>query len=167
MFDFDSLEPQEFEFQFRGETYVIKEATVDQGAQFRNRQARAAKFQDGELSGVEGIADAEVWFAGECLHLRKGGRDVPVTGAALRKWPQRTWKPVYEKARELSGMKDEEDNDPEFLRKRIKLDTKRLRQLERGEGSLKNSPGSTEDGSSSAENGAEASGSSAGGLELS
>lgn len=78
---FDDLEPQQREFEYKGKTYILTEASADAAAKYRNASLRAAKMNDGKITGMDGLADAEpilvarcVFEAGENKELRLDGQ---------------------------------------------------------------------------------------------
>lgn len=55
--DFDDLQPVSVTFSYRKKQYVLKEASEDAAAKYRNAQLRATKMSDGKVTGVDGMAD--------------------------------------------------------------------------------------------------------------
>jgi hypothetical protein len=109
---FDSLEPQEVPVTIAGKQYVLREASEDVACKFRNAAMRAARMTEGKVVGVDGLADAEPVLVGGCLFEKvesehKGETKVgwaAVGVAAVRTWPARIVKPLFERAKAMSDL---------------------------------------------------------------
>lgn len=129
------LEPKSVRVTLAGEPYLLREASEDAACRFHNAAMRAAKMSDGKVTGVDGVADSEPILVAGCLFklVKVKGRDVeqPVSLQFVRDLPARVVKPLFERAKRISGL----DEEPEsVLRKRIAEDTKKLDELIRSKG---------------------------------
>lgn len=108
-----SLDEQSFPLTIAGERYIIVEASEDAAKKYKNTAMRATKFSDkGKPSGVDGLADVEPLLVSMCLFkLDETGARSPVLLSTVLKWPHRVVEPIYQKARELSGLKEDKDEE--------------------------------------------------------
>lgn len=106
-----SLDEQTFDLSVAGDKYVIVEASEEAAKRYKNTAMRATKFSDkGKPSGVDGLADVEPLLVSMCLFkVGVDGARTPVPLATILKWPHRVVEPIYQKARELSGLKDQDE----------------------------------------------------------
>lgn len=152
---FEDAEPVEVPVRIGNRRYMLCEASEDAACKYRNASTACARFDGGKMVGIQGpIADVEPLLVSLCLfelYDHQGEtRRRPVTLTQVRSWPSRVVKPIYEKARELSRLK--EDDEPEVLERRIATDQQRLAAIRAGtvdtaEGEAKNLPASTTDNS--------------------
>lgn len=128
-FDFDLTE-RTFPLKIQGEDYVLVEADEDSAKRYKNAAMRSTKFgAEGKPSGVDGLADIEPMFVSMCLFKLDAVQNRhPVPLKTILSWPHRIIDPMYRKARELSGMKD--DDESEIVKKLLK---KRLASLKETE----------------------------------
>ena len=139
---FESLEPVTFPFKIKDAKtnsfiqYYLREATEDAAVKYRNAAMRAARFTDGKLSSVEGVADVEPLLVSLCLYQITPKGDVPVQLATIRGWPARIVKPLFEKAKQLSNL--DEGEDEAGIQKQIEDLSERLAKMREDKNKEKN-----------------------------
>lgn len=118
--EFD-LTPTTVPVRISGADYVLKEASGAVATTWRNSVFRSTKVDaNGRPSSYEGIAEAEPLLVSLCLH-DANGKLVPIQ--TVKSWPARIQKSLFEKAKEISGLDEEET--PEKLKEGMsKLQTK-------------------------------------------
>ena len=139
VFGFDSLEPIEVPFKFRGKDYVLREATEATACQYRNAILRVARVEDGKFSAGDGFADTSAILVAGCLFEANG--DKPVDVKTVRSWPARVVKQFFAKAKEISDL-DEKETPETLTEKILELQEQRSKLLA-GESPEKNLPGVT------------------------
>lgn len=158
-FDFGGLEPRSVPVKYEGKNYVLREASEDAHVKYRNAVLRASKLNEkGNISSMDGMADSEPILVAACLFEQytdaKGAqRERPMLVNQILQWPTRVVKPLYEKAKEMSDINQDETKDQ--LKKTIENARKKLEKLEAAEAGNesqgKETPASTETTSNSAE----------------
>jgi hypothetical protein len=153
-FDFSDLKPTEIPVVSPdGGKYVLREASVGAATCYENAQARAIKFDDGKMIGLDGIYDADLVLLSQCLHkcdnagtpkMDTSGNPYPTDVAIIKKWPPKMYKALVTKLKEISPDLERADTE-EVLVKQIENITKRLETLRKskGEDPAKNSQGAT------------------------
>jgi len=115
-----------------GKDYVLCQANGDTVAKFNSARARCARYQDGGMSGVEGLGDLEPMLVSMCMFEDKGDGtpdpQKPIKGTLLRAWPGPVMKTLFNKAKEISEI--DLDNDLASLRKQRDALDKQIRQIE-------------------------------------
>ncbi len=130
-FDFSDLKTAEKVLKYKGETYVVTEASTAAAVAYRNASLKCAKLSDGKVIGMDGAADLEPLLVNLCTFKTNpaGERtmeNVPIT--TIRSWPARIIKPVFEWIKEVSELSDNET--PDDLRKQIAKLQEKLDKLE-------------------------------------
>lgn len=131
--DFSDLEPKQTEvFKIGPNNYVLREATEDAAVKFRNAGMRGMRMVDNKVVGMDGVADAAPLLVSLCIFqvLEGNGKDPiykTVKLETIRSWPTRIVSRLFDIAREMSGL-DEDDNEETIL-KRIEKDNKKLYEL--------------------------------------
>jgi len=106
-FDFDSMETIEVPVKFKGMDYVLREATSGAAKDFANaRIARVKMSSTGEATSYGSLGDLEPLLVSMCLFELNGK---PVTVKFVESMPYRIQKTLYDKAKDISGM---DDDDP-------------------------------------------------------
>lgn len=110
MFKFEKLERQEIPFKYDGKNYVLREATGGAGKQFQNARASCIVMgQDGKPAGLRNVGNLEPMLVHLCVFEEKAeGRFVQVSQATVEGWPYKVQKELFEKAKEISGIEDED-----------------------------------------------------------
>jgi hypothetical protein len=113
---FDTIDLQEVPVQIAGKHYTLREASGEAARRYRNALLRAAKLgPDGKPKSIDGMADAEMILVNECL-VDKSGRKTPIQ--VLGSWPAGVIKRLFNKAYEISDLREGEEDTVEGLRKR-------------------------------------------------
>lgn len=130
----DDLEPITINTQYLGRSYVIKEASGDVVARWKNMMAKEVRMRDGSVVGLNNVADFEPILVSMCLFENTGSQEKPVPVVVIRSWPNRVVTRIFETVKSISGLDD--DNNVESLDKKIKdLQDKRAALLRaRGDG---------------------------------
>lgn len=106
-FDFDSIETIEIPVKYKSVDYVLREATSGAAKEFANaRISRVKMSSTGEATSYGSLGDLEPLLVSLCLFELSGK---PVTVKFVEAMPYKVQKALYEKAKEISGM---DDNDP-------------------------------------------------------
>jgi len=139
---FDDLSLIEVSVRIKDVQYVLREGTAEAVRQYRNSIVRSTKLGvDGRPTSIDGIADCDLLIVSLCLfeHYKKGDKDYerPVPLAALRLWPDRVVKNLCERAKLITGIKEQDDSE-ETLVSRIERDQRRLELLRAGKSPAKN-----------------------------
>jgi hypothetical protein len=144
--NFESLEPTTVPVTFKGRKYVLKEASSDATCKWRNSGLQGAQVRDGKVSSLGNVADLEPLLVSLCLFDVTDGGEKPVPLKTVREWPYKVVSALFNRARDISGLAEEEDTE-ESLTKRIDELTAKRERLLSGESDSKNSPESTPAGS--------------------
>lgn len=136
-FDFTSLEPVEDEVVIQGQEYVLREADNKTAVAYRNAMMRAARMDDqGRVSMMDGMADAEPVLVHGCLFHKPTKFDsrgnpvwVPVVPAWVNSLPHRIIKPLFERARDISGLGSEKETPESLARKIADMERRRKKLL--------------------------------------
>jgi hypothetical protein len=140
-FTFD-LTPIEIKVKVGERHYILREATGEAARTYRNQMTDCLTLGDsGKPRKVSGIASLEPLLVSLCLFDQAGNL---VPESILIKWPARILRKLYDKAKLISLIDDEDETVESLTKERDKLD-KKLKELA-DEGSSKNSS-DTEGGS--------------------
>jgi hypothetical protein len=106
-FDFSGIEIKEITVVGPNKVeYTLREANGRTAKEHRNALMSSARFgPDGKCIGLESLASVESKFVASCL-WDKQGRNPSFT--LVEQWPARIQKKLYEKAKELSDMGEEQ-----------------------------------------------------------
>lgn len=141
---FESLEPIEIKVSIAGKDYLLREASEQAARVYRNASIAGARLQDGSLSEMPGdMAGVQSLLLSYCLfHVNdRGIATKAVDRKVILGWLSRVVKPLFEKAKEISELGEEEDT-PESLNKQKQDIEDRIAKLQE-EDSAKNEPGAT------------------------
>ena len=138
----DDLAPIEVQVTIKNEPYVLREASAGAAIAYANARMRAAKMNDGKLSGFDGMFDADAVLLSLCLHpVDKGTQRVKLDAngnpfstpiQTIKGWLNRVYKPLFDKVKEISpGLEEKETRD--VLRKQLENIQKKLDDLEKKE----------------------------------
>jgi len=106
-FDSESFLPTEVPVKYKQTDYVLREATSGAAKDFANaRIARVKMGSAGEPTAYGSLGDLEPLLVSMCLFELSGK---PVTMKFVELMPYRMQKALYDKAREISGL---DDDDP-------------------------------------------------------
>lgn len=106
-FDFNDITPQSIPVKVGGNDYTLWEASADAACRYRNKHFGAARYEDGKLSRIGDIADADITLLAACL--LSDGTKQPVPLDVVKKWPERITKPLVQWVKEHSDMDDADD----------------------------------------------------------
>lgn len=150
-FDDDAPVQSEIPVTYQKTEYVLVEASGEVATRYQNAIFRSSKLDDGKLVGMDGLADASLILVSGCLFPVKDGKRGPnVSLATVKSWPNRLVKQLFETARDMSDLGD--NDTVESLEKQIAGLQKRLKTLrEKGKSpeelAAGNEPGAGTDGS--------------------
>lgn len=115
---FDSLVPLEVPVRIKMKDgtirqFVLKEAHAEAARQFRNCATRAAKMTDGRVTGVDGIADAELLLVSLCIFRRDEKADgttmdVTISQGDIRTWKSKVVTTLFNRVKEISDLSEDE-----------------------------------------------------------
>lgn len=108
-FDFDSVVTAHIPVRIDGKDYLLKEATGEASVKFRNACMKVMAFQDGKLSRVGDLANAEILLVALCMTDAEGK---PVSEATVKGWPAKVVKKLFLKVKEISEMDDKQSEGP-------------------------------------------------------
>lgn len=143
-FDYDNIEVQVRTVKFKGERFLLTEASENAGRVYRALATRALRMNDGKVSGVGGeIADIQSVVVGECLFqtvgndgtnvLMSGNTPMKVPLERVQRMPTRVVKEMFDWIKKVSDL-DEKEKSPEEIRKQIVELQKKLEKVESVEG---------------------------------
>lgn len=132
-FDFSDLTPKTATVSFQGRSFVLKEATEDQAVKFKNMSAKAAKFKDGDLTGIEGAANVEPFLLSLTMVELIDGKEMPVQESFVRTLPSRVVSPLFDWVRDASGLGGKETLES-VNKKLADLEKKKAELIKEGNG---------------------------------
>lgn len=93
-----------------GEEYVLCEASGETARKYKNRQAEMVTMADGKVTKITKPADLEPLLVSLCLKkVIEGGNRKSVSLAVIGEWPAKTVTNLADKAKEISGLGDDEN----------------------------------------------------------
>ena len=110
-YEFDLTETT-FPVTLNKQNYLLVEANSETGTQFKAQTLKGITMDQHEngtkkINGLENIAGNEAYLVSRCLFkLDDAGWRHAVDLATVKSWPNRIVKALYEKAREISGLKE-------------------------------------------------------------
>lgn len=149
--NFDDLSLIEVPVTIAGKKYVLREASEATAAAYRNASIAGAKMEDGRVSelprnlgGLQSLLVSQCLFPYVVVDSEVGSTisSIPVARSLINGWPSRIVKPLFEKAKEISEL-DEDESLEALIKQRNRLN-ERIVNLE-GE-PAKNAPRSMVDG---------------------
>lgn len=145
--NFDNLSLIEVPVSLEGKKYVLREADEDTATAYRNATIAGAKMEDGQVTGMpSNLGGVQSLLVSRCLFpLDKDGAPLPnsVARKTVMGWPSRVVKPLFEKAKEISEL-DEDESLEDMVKQQAKLAKKIAKMREE---SAKNALSATTDGS--------------------
>ena len=145
------LEIIEVPVMLGGKSFVLKEATGAAACKYRNAMlGHTVLGESGKPVSIKGMADIEPLLVSLCLFEIITNEDSDqivekqLTVKDVGKWPAKVVTSLFEKAKEISNLSDEEDTEESLVKEQEELD-KRVKELK--ESKAKNSPNNTTDGS--------------------
>lgn len=111
--NFDDLSLIEVPVTIAGKKYVLREASEATAAVYRNASIAGAKLEDGKLSEMpKNLGGIQSLLVSRCLlacDTETGEAVNPVSREIINDWPSRIVKPLFEKAKEISELDEDED----------------------------------------------------------
>lgn len=152
-FNFD-LTPVEVQVTVNdGETsqkYALREATEAVAAEFRNARIKGARLDGRNVVGLpEDLAGVQSLLVGACLfRYKEDGTPghIAVGRIVVAGWPARIVKPLFEEAKKISQLDEEEQTLQGLLEQRADVD-ERIGDLQQAEARAKNLSNGTTGGS--------------------
>jgi hypothetical protein len=145
--NFDDLSLIEVPVTIAGKKYVLREADEDTAAAYRNAAIAGARIEDGQLTEMpSNLAGVQSLLVSRCLFpCAESGSpsSKPVPREVVGSWPSRIVKPLFERAKEISEL-DEDETLEGLVEQQAKLG-KRIAKMRKE--SAKNAPSATMDGS--------------------
>jgi len=143
--DFEDLTPIELPVKIAGKEYLLREASGEDARIYNNARMRGVQMEgDKILSLPEDSAGIPSLLVSRCLWETKDGK--PTARVAIQKvrgWPERVIKPLFEKAKDISELQDEDTE--EGLYKQMADLRERMKKLKE-RSAVKNVLEGTEDG---------------------
>lgn len=143
-FDEDDLRRFEMPVTMGQRKFILREALHGQVKAWRNYQARSSRFTaDGKFAGVGNIADADSYLLAACtVELMPDGTERQVTQEEIAHsktgWKEKVVRPMLTTLKEVSGIKDEEEESEEYLVNKIEELQSKLDKVRQGHSPLKN-----------------------------
>lgn len=130
-----NLEPMEFKLERlvvpvklidpetnKADNYELREATGADATKFRDFIVQRTKLgPNGKPQSMGAIAGSEPMLVSMCLFYGDTNKNVPEN--VVRKWPARIQKELFQRAKEISGLKEELEGDDEDSAKNEPDDT--------------------------------------------
>ena len=139
----DDPKPRQFNVRYGGKAYVAVEASEGAAVAYNNAMMRAMKMSgQGNITGVDGMAEVEPILVGHCLYEATPAGTLPLdqTGdplasalvppQAIRRWPSRVVKPIFDRIKAISDLGGEETE--EALEKQVRDAQDRLAKYREG-----------------------------------
>jgi hypothetical protein len=92
-----------------GENYILKEATGRAAKIYNNARIEGVMLEAGQPKTIKGIGGLEPLLVSLCLWA---DNDRPVTQQFIEGWPSKVVKKLYNKAKEISDLDEEEKESP-------------------------------------------------------
>lgn len=126
---FDDVTPMEVPVRIGDRQYILREADEGAACAYRNAIINSARTNDqGKVIGHDGLADVEPLLVSLCLYRANGEGKMALTKegapdrsyllgmAGVKALPSRVVKPLFERAKQISGLDDRtaagEGSDP-------------------------------------------------------
>jgi hypothetical protein len=129
VFSTEDLEPIVISVTVGDKEYTLREASGDAGIKWHNACTKCFKTsKEGGIASIEGLADTEALLVSLCL-TDKVGRQVSIN--TIRGWPYKVQKHIFEAAKEISNLNEDEKTEEQLELKianlKEKLDVIRAR----------------------------------------
>ncbi len=104
--------------------YILREASGKAACLYRNAMfSHTALGPEGNPVSFKGMADIEPLLVSLCLFRAEG--NVPITIEAVREWPSRILTSLYDKAKEISNLAEDEDTTESLIKEQKALDKRK------------------------------------------
>ena len=105
-----SLDVIEIPIKVGDKDYVLREASGDAAAKWRNAMFAGAKLgANGKPESVHNMADTEPLLVSLCLFDAENNK--PVSLQTVRSWPSRIITPLFNKAVEISDLGEDDESE--------------------------------------------------------
>lgn len=126
--NFDSPEPIEIPVSIGGKKYVLREASEASAKKYEDYFVTRTRYnEEGKVAGLGEVSGGKALLVSLCLwemkELNGTLQRFPVNETTVLNWPSRIVGPIFEKAKEISGINQESE---EALARRIERDQKKL-----------------------------------------
>lgn len=143
--DLSDLTPIEVKVKYNGKMYILREPSEDAVKTFRNHTFKHLETKDGKVVGAkDGFADNQVILVSKCLYEADAEENLPlknnlpdssklVSIANLNQWPNRIVEKLFEKAKEIGGLNEEEETIDSIREEIAKLNKKLAEKVKESE----------------------------------
>lgn len=153
-FRFEDLEPISIPVTIGKNIYTLREASSDDACKWRKHLFRSSKMEGGKpVMSLDSISDSEPLLLSYCMYesyTDKFGtaKERKVDLQVVRSWPNRIVRPLFEKAKEISALDEQEETEEQITKKIEDLNAKLVKVREGDDkGRLGNLQTTTMDGS--------------------
>lgn len=116
-FNFEDLTPIKIgPFRIGEQQFVLLEADGEAARAYRKASLRGIIVnKGGRMENLNETVDAETVLVSQCLYKvdSEGNPTTRVGAEVIRKWPNRVIRPLFDKAKEISYLGEDEDSDDE------------------------------------------------------
>jgi hypothetical protein len=125
IYDFESLVTIEVPVKYKGRNYIMREATGEVVARYRDRMMQSARMNaDGKIQGFDRLQETEMYLLSWCLFEVNGeGGQVPVTYQHIKDWQNRVVSTLLKDLKLISEI-EEPDTEESLLKERAAIDEK-------------------------------------------
>lgn len=106
--DYGDLELATEKVKVGGKVYTLTEATESEAKSYRNFMIGKARMKKGETVGYGAIGDAQSYLLSKLLRNLEGHL---VNQTEINSWPSRIVSPLFDRAKDISGLNDGENKD--------------------------------------------------------
>lgn len=104
--------------------YILREASGKAACIYRNAMfGHTTLGPEGNPVSFRGMADIEPLLVSLCLFKAEG--NIPMTIDKVREWPSRILTDLYNKAKEISNLAEDEDTDESLAKEQKALDKRK------------------------------------------
>lgn len=124
------LTPRECPAKVGTHDCYLREADGNITSKYQSTAINGSRFirGSGEVVAGAGIGDVDLILLCGCIFYRANNRPVPP--AIVRAWPNRVLKELIAKVKEMSGLRDDAEDNPEELQKEIARLQSRLEEVQ-------------------------------------
>lgn len=114
---YEDLAPIEVPIRIGKDRYILREATADAARKWRNSIMSSTTVVDGKVTAVGNLADSEAYLLSMCLYPVRPDThgtvsNKPVHISTILSWPNRIVRPLFERAKVISGLEEETSGGP-------------------------------------------------------
>lgn len=111
---FDTVKRKEVPVTLEGTQYILRQASGDVAARYRNMVTKCTKLRDGKVSGLEGVGDVEPQLVAWCLFRQTDNGEQCVPLQEVRSWNEEVVRTLFDVAKDISNLGEKEDIDEEI-----------------------------------------------------